>query len=97
VGFLLWDYGWSGRLVVLRYVAENWWELVAECRGYDHGNQIVQFLVVDKSLAVHNLEVLMTIGGFSIICKLPSALSSIYYLPRGRCGIDLPLPYPPII
>jgi hypothetical protein len=68
--------------VVLRYVAENWWELVAECRGYDvRGNQIVQFLVVDKSLAVHDPEVLITIGGRSIICKLPSALSSIYYLP----------------
>jgi len=82
VRLLLQDYGWPGRLVVLQYVAENWWELVAECRGYDvHGNQIVQFLVVDKSLAVHDPEVLMTIGGLSIICKLPSALSSIYYLP----------------
>jgi hypothetical protein len=84
--------------VVLQYVAENWWELVAECRGCDvHGNQIVRFLMVDKSLAVCDPEVLMTIGGLSIIRKLPSALSSIYYLPRGRCSIDLPLPYPPII
>jgi hypothetical protein len=84
--------------VVLPYVAENWRELVVECRKYDvHGNQIVQFLVVDKSLAVHDPEVLITIGGISIIDKLPSALSSIYYLPRSHCGIDLPLPYPPII
>ena len=76
------DYSWPGGLVVLRYVAENWRELVAECRGYDvHGNQIIWFLVVDKSLAVHDPEVLMTIGGLSIICKLPSALSSIYYFP----------------
>ena len=55
---------------------------MAEYRGYDvHGNQIIRFLVVDKSLAVCDPEVLMTIGGLSIIHKLPSALSSIYYLP----------------
>jgi len=98
VGLLVQDYSWPGGLVVLRYVAENWQELVAECRGYDvHGNQILRFVVVDKSLAVRDPEVLMTIGGLSIIRKLPSALSSIYYFPRGHCGIDLPLPYPPII
>ena len=92
------DYSWPGGLVVLRYVAENWRELVAECRGYDvHGNQILRFAVVDKSLAARDPEVLMTIGGLSIIRKLPSALSSIYYFPQGHCGIDLPLPYPPII
>ena len=71
---------------------------MAECRGYDvHGNQIVRFLIVDKSLAVRDPEILMIIGGLSIIRKLPSALSSIYYLPQGHRSIDLPLPYPPII
>jgi hypothetical protein len=98
VGLLVQDYGWLGRLVVLQYVAENWRELIVECRGYDvHGNQILRFLVVDKSLAVRDPEVFMTIGSLSIIHKLPAALSSIYYLPQGHCDIDLPLPYPPII
>ena len=59
------DYSWPGGLIVLQYVAENWQELVAECRGYDvHGNQILWFVVVDKSLAAHDPEVLMTIGVF---------------------------------
>jgi hypothetical protein len=53
--------------------------------------------VVDKSLAVHDLKVLITIGGRSIIHELSTALSSIYYLPQGHHSIDLPLPYSPII
>ena len=42
MGLLVQDYVWPDGLVVLCYVAENWRELVAECRGYDvHGNQII--------------------------------------------------------
>ena len=42
------DYCWKGDLVVIRYVAENDKEVVAECMGQDElGRMITRFLVVD--------------------------------------------------
>jgi hypothetical protein len=43
------DCHWNGELVVSQYVAENDWEVVAECMGQDEaGHRITRFLVVDK-------------------------------------------------
>jgi len=81
-------------MVVVRFVAENRRELVAECMGWaESGRQITRFLVLEKSW-VDRLDYLVT-SSWSNIChrRLPKALDSEWYLPRGYDGNNLPLPY----
>ena len=88
------DYSWRGPMVVVRFVAENRRELVAECMGWaESGRQITRFLVLEKSW-VDRLDYL-AISSWSNIChrRLPKALDSEWYLPRGYDGNNLPLPY----
>jgi hypothetical protein len=81
------DYRWKGDLVVVRYVAENDKEVVAECMGQDEsGHTITRFLVVDKSW----------LGGPSWREGhrfLSKALDMEWYSPRGYLGNDVPIPY----
>ena len=81
------DYCWQGDLVVIRYVAENDREVVAECIGQDEsGHMITRFLVVDKR----------QLGGSSWRVGhgfLPKALDMEWYSPRGFLGKDVPIPH----
>ena len=83
-------------MVVVRFVAENRRELVAECMGLaESARQITRFLVLEKSW-VDRSDNLVT-SSWSNIChwRLPKALDSEWYLPRDSDGNNLPLPYFP--
>jgi hypothetical protein len=81
------DYHWEGDLVVIKYVAENDREVVAECMGQDElGCMITRFLVVDKC----------RLGGSSWRVGhgfLPKALDMEWYSPWGYLGNDVPIPH----
>jgi len=88
------DYSWRGPMVVVQFVAKNRRELVAECMGWaESGRQITRFLVLEKSWVDRSDN--LVISSWSNICyrRLPKALDSEWYLPRGSDGNDLPLPY----
>jgi hypothetical protein len=72
---------------VIRYVAENDREVVAECMGQDEsGHKITRFLVVDKCW----------LGGSSWrvgLAFLPKALDMEWYSPRACLGNDVPCPH----
>jgi len=98
LGTLVQDYTWSGALVVVRYVAENFKEVVVECAGWNvAGDQIIRFLVVDKSQVQRTDMALVSLGSLTIYQRLPAALPFGMYNPRWYRGNDLPLPYPPIL
>jgi hypothetical protein len=98
LGTLVQDYSWSGALVVVRYVAENSKEVVVECAGWNvAGDQIIRFLVVDKSQVQQMDMALVSLGSLMIYQRLPAALPSGMYIPWWYHGNDLPLPYPPIL
>jgi hypothetical protein len=87
VNSIVQDYRWKGELVVIRYVAENDKEVVAECMGQDEsGHMITQFLVVDKSWLG---------GSFWRVDHrfLPKALDKESYLSWGCLGNDVPFPH----
>ena len=87
VGGVVRDYKWAGDLLVLRFIAENDGELVAECLGRNElGGRITRFLVVDK----HWVDRSMAIPHGA---KLPRALDEEWYMPRGRQGDTVPFPY----
>jgi hypothetical protein len=72
---------------VIRYVAENDREVVAECMGQDESSHMItQFLVVDKCW----------LGGLSWSVGhvfLPRALDMEWYSPWGCLGNDVPCPH----
>jgi hypothetical protein len=81
------DYKWHGDLLVLRFVAENDGELVAECLGRDQlGCRITRFLVVDKHWADRSMA---TPHG----ARVPRALDEEWYMSRGCQGDTVPFPY----
>ena len=94
VNELVQDYSWKGPLRVIRYVAENGRELVAECMGWaESGRKIIQFLVLETSWVDRSEDMVVSFWGKTWYWRLPKALDSEWYLPRGCDGNDLPLPY----
>jgi hypothetical protein len=76
------DYTWSGALVVVCYVVENSKEVVVECAGWNvAGDQIIHFLVVDKSQVQWMDMALVSLGSLMIYQRLPAALPSGMYIP----------------
>ena len=87
VGGVVRDYEWAGDLLVLRFIAENDGELVAECLGRNEsGGRITRFLVVDKHWVDRSMA---NPHG----AKLPRALDEKWYMPWGRQGDNVPFPY----
>jgi len=85
-------------LVVVRYVVENSKEVVVECAGWNVvGDQIICFLVVDKSQVQRTDMALVSLGSLMIYQRLPTALPFGMYNPQWYRGNDIPLPYPPIL
>jgi hypothetical protein len=81
LGTLVQDYTWSGALMVVRYAAENAKEVV-ECAGWNVvGDQIIHFLVVDKSRVQWTDMSLVSLGSLTIYQKLPAALPFGMYIP----------------
>jgi len=78
------DYLWPGVLVIIRFVAENERDIVAECVGRDEqGNRIIRYLVVEKGLVDRSWT----------IWRLPKALGEDWYMSRGRMGVEVSVPY----
>ena len=73
------DYLWPGVLVIIRFVAENERDIVAECVGRDEqGNRIIRYLVMEKGLVDRSWT----------IWRLPKALGEDWYMSRGRMGVE---------
>ncbi len=84
--------------MVVHYVAENIKELVVECAGWNiAGDEIVRFLVVDKSQVQRMDMVLVSFGGLMIYQRLPAALPFGMYITQWYCGNDFPPLYPPVL
>jgi hypothetical protein len=78
------DYLWPGVLVVVRFVAENERDIVAECVGRDEqGNRIIRYLVMEKGLVDRSWT----------IWRLPRALGEDWYTSRGSMGVEVSVPY----
>ena len=84
--------------MVVHYVVENIKELVVECAGWNiAGDEIVRFLVVDKSQVQRMDMVLVSFGGLMIYQRLPAALPFGMYITQWYCGNDFPPLYPPVL
>jgi len=78
------DYLWPGVLVIIRFVAENERDIVAECVGQDEqGNRIVWYLVMEKGLVDRSWT----------IWRLLKALGEDWYMSRGSMGVEVSVPY----
>jgi hypothetical protein len=88
VGSLIQSHKWTGPLCVLRYVAQHSQDIVTESEGRDeHGEHIVQFLVVSHWLVSH-LEDIISGNGHSITYfRYPPSLGCDHFIPCA-CPIE---------
>ena len=89
------DEEWDGPLRILRWVAENQVELVAECDGKDFmGRPIVRFLVFMRIRVRRPEDVVGSSGGRLRYRQYPVAVDSEEFMTRGRLEDELPVPGP---
>jgi len=84
-------------LRVLRFVAQNRWDIVAKCDGRDGaGERIVHFIILARKLVTCPQDIISGSGHFVVLKQYPEAPDTSYFLfvPRGlTCLIPLPLFY----
>jgi hypothetical protein len=84
---------WVGPLRVLRFVAQNHWNIVAECDGQDRaGEQIVHFIILAHKLVTHPQDIISGSGCFAVLKQYPEALDTSYFLvcAKGANLLDTP-------
>jgi len=92
VNSLVQDENWDGPLVVLRWVAANSLEIVAECEGRDfEGQRIVRFLIF-MHFRVRRPEDLVLIEGTWRLRQYPRAPDSVVFFARAQASEE---PSPP--
>jgi len=95
VNDLVMDEDWGGPLRILRWVAENQVELVAECDGKDiMGRHIVRFLVFMHLRVRRPEDVIGSMRGCPRYRHYPTAVDSEVFMIRGRLADELPVPGP---
>jgi hypothetical protein len=95
VNDLVKDEDWDGPLRILRWVAENQVELVAECDGKDFmGCWIVRFLVFMHIRVCRPEDVIGLSGGRLKYRQYPIAVDPEEFMTRGRVVDELPVPGP---
>jgi hypothetical protein len=88
------DENWDGPLVVLRWVAANSLEIVAECEGRDfEGQRIVRFLIF-MHFRVRRPEDLVLIEGTWRLRQYPRAPDSVVFFARAQAFEELSPPGP---
>src|SRR5882762_140408 len=67
VGVLVKAKTWVGPLCVLRFVAQNHWDIVAECDGWNGaGERIVRFIILAHKLVTHSQDIISGSGHFVV-------------------------------
>ena len=95
VNDLVKDEDWDGPLRILRWVAENQVELVAECDGKDTmGHRIIRFLVFMRLRVRRPEDVIGFTRGRPRYCQYSTAVDSEEFMTRGRLVDELPVPGP---
>jgi hypothetical protein len=76
---------WVGPLRVLCFVAQNRWDIVAECDGWDGvGKQIVRFIILAHKLVTRPQDIISGSGHFTVLKQYPEAPDTSYFLVRAK-------------
>lgn len=95
VSTLVQDENWEGPLAVLRWVAGNDTDMVAECEGKDmNGRRIVRFLVIPEMHVTRPEDVIGWEQWGYVFRRYTQALGSERFSLRGRFEDELPIPGP---
>jgi hypothetical protein len=85
VGVLVKAKTWVGPLRVLRFVAQNCWDIVAECDGRDGvGERIVRFIILAHKLVTRPQDIISGSGRFAVLKQYPEAPDTSYFLVRAK-------------
>jgi hypothetical protein len=79
VGVLVKAKTWVGLLHVLQFVAQNCWDMVAECESQDGvGEQIVCFIIVAHKLVTHSQDIISKSGCAAVLQQYLKAPDTSY-------------------
>jgi hypothetical protein len=76
---------WVGPLHVLRFMAQNCWDIVAECDGQDGaGEWIVRFIILAHKLVTRPQDIISRSRRFTVLKQYPEAPDTSYFLVRAK-------------
>jgi hypothetical protein len=72
---------WAGPLCVLWFVAQNHWDMVAECDGWDGaGEWIVHFIIIAHKLVTCPQNIISGSGCFVVLQQYLKAPDTSFFL-----------------
>jgi hypothetical protein len=84
---------WAGPLHVLQFVAQNHWDIVAECDGWNGvGEQIDHFIILAHKLVTCPQDIISGSGRFTVLKQYPEAPDTSYFFVHAKGANLLNIP-----
>jgi hypothetical protein len=76
---------WVGPLCVLRFIAQNHWDMVVKCDGQDRvREQIVRFIIIAHKLMTCPQDIISGSGCFAMLQQYPEAPDTSFFLVHAK-------------